>query len=326
MEFSSSNIRSWSRMGSAGTFGVAMDDLANTMPALAVLTADLKSYSGLSDFAKRHPAMFYNVGISEQNMVGVACGMAKEGLVPFATTYASFATTRCLDQVRVGMGYMELPVKLVGLAAGYALGALGATHMACEDVAIMRAIPNIVILSPADCTETVKALHAAALCPRPVYVRLSGGLRNPPVYKSDFDYKIGQANWVKQGDDVILIATGTMVGQALRAAKQLEKEHGLSAAVVDMHTIRPLDGDCIRKIGKAGARVVATVEEHSVEGGLGSAIEEFCVQERLPIHVLKIGTAPTFRHANSYGNLLQKEGLDGPQICEAVVARLDSLD
>lgn len=326
MEFSSSNIRSWSRVGSAGTFGVAMDDLAKSMPELAVLTADLKSYSGLSGFAEKHPDMFYNVGISEQNMVGMACGMAKEGLVPFATTYASFATTRCLDQVRVGMGYMELPVKLVGLAAGYALGALGATHMACEDIAIMRAIPNIVILSPADCAETVKALHAAARCPLPVYIRLSGGLRNPPVYKSDFMYKLGQANWVAEGEDVILIATGAMVSQALRAAKQLERDRGLSVAVVDMHTIRPLDGDCIRKISRSKARVVATVEEHSVEGGLGSAVEEFCMRERLPIHVLRIGAAPAFRHASSYGYLLQEEGLDGPQICQTVIARLDNLD
>lgn len=319
MEFSSSNIRLWSRMGSAGTFGATMFDLAETTPELAVITADLKSYSGLTDFAVTYSDMFYNVGISEQNMVGIACGMAREGLIPFATTYASFATTRCLDQVRVGMGYMELPVKLVGLAAGYALGALGATHMACEDIAIMRAIPNIAILSPADCAETVKALRAAAKLPCPVYIRLSGGVRNAPVYKSDYEYEIGRANWVRQGDDVVLMATGTMVAQSLRAAKYLEREHGLSTAVVDIHTIRPLDGDCLRKVCNVGARVVATVEEHSVVGGLGSAVEEFCAQEHLSLQILKIGGLPSFCHAASYGDLLQSEGLDGPQICQAVI-------
>lgn len=300
------NIRIWSRLGSCGTFGQAALALPEVEERSVVLTADLCSFSGLDRFRAQYPDKFYNVGIAEQNMVGIAAGLAREGFVPFATTYAAFASLRSADQVKACMGYMGLGVKLVGLASGYSVGVLGPTHMCLEDIALMRAIPNIVILSPADCTATAKATLAAAKMNAPIYLRLTGGMNNPIVYQEDFCFEIGRAITLRKGTDVSIIATGSMVHVALKAAEQLA-EINLSAEVVDMHTIRPLDIEAVEQ--SCSKKLLVTVEEHSIIGGLGSAIAEtLALKKSRPPHLI-CGTRGSYPHAGDYTFLLEEDGL-----------------
>ena len=314
--FTPANIRTWSMLGSCGAFGMAALDLPDIDDKTVIVTADLCSFSGLERFRTRFPDRLYNVGIAEQNMIGVAAGLTKEGFNVFATTYATFASTRSCDPVRVHMGYMGFGIKLVGLTAGLSVGILGATHMSIEDVAIMRAIPNMTVLSPADCTETVKATLAAARHDGPVYLRLTGGMNNPVVYKEDYDFQIGKAISLRQGDDITIIATGTMVYQALEAAKILEAK-GLSAAVIDMHTIKPLDTGLL-DTAFTSSKLIVTVEEHSVIGGLGGAVAEYkSTKQNAPVQ-LTIGIEDFFPHAGDYAHLLEKCGLTSVQIARKI--------
>lgn len=323
MEFSSRNIRTWSRLGSCGAFGAAAIELGAVKQDLAVLTADLCFYSGLGHFKKSYPDRLYNVGIAEQNMIGVAAGMAKEGMNVFATTYATFASTRCCDQVRVSMGYMKLPIKLVGLTSGLSVGILGGTHISCEDVAILRAIPNITILSPADTTETVKAVLAAADYNEPVYLRLSGGLNNPVVYEQDYSFEIGKGIELRQGKDIALIATGTMVFTALKAAEELEKT-GISCRVIDIHTIKPLDERLVKSCIQC--KLIVTMEEHSIIGGLGSAVAELLSGEKNCPPQEIIGIDDEFKHAAEYGYLISEYGLDVMSVVERVRQKYERAD
>lgn len=316
MDFKPANLKLWSRLGSCGAFGAACNEIAENDENFSVLTADLCFYSGLDRFSQKYPDKLYNVGIAEQNMVGVAAGMASEGMNVFATTYATFATTRCLDQVRVNMGYMQLPVKLVGLTAGLSVGILGATHMSNEDLAIIRSIPNITVLSPADTTETVKAVLAAAKMDCPVYLRLSGVMGSPLVYQGDYDFEAGRAITLREGTDIAVIATGTMVAESLKAADILA-ERGLSVKVVNMHTIKPIDCEAVKAC--CNCRMIVTVEEHSVVGGLGSAVSEVLadIADRPPQHML--GISDNYEHAAEYGTLIEKYGLTPQAIAEKIL-------
>lgn len=311
IDYSSMNIKIWSKLGSCGAFGQAALSLPEINDKIVMLTADLCTFSGLDRFKTMYPDYLFNLGIAEQNMVGVAAGFAKEGYIPFATTYATFASMRSADQIKVNMGYMNLPIKLVGLTTGFSVGILGATHMSLEDISVIRSIPNIILLSPADCTATVKATLAAAQINAPVYLRLSGAMNNPIVYKEDFDFEIGKAITLKEGDDVTIIATGSMVYNSLKAAEILQ-EKGISAKVIDMHTIKPLDTAAIAECLQY--KLIVSVEEHSVYGGLGSAIaENLSLQKHRPPHLI-IGTEGEYPHAASYSYLLEQAGLTPEKI------------
>lgn len=306
ISYTSANIRTWSRLGSCGAFGLAALELAEIDDKMVALTSDLCFYSGLDRFKIKYPDKFYNVGIAEQNMVAVAAGMAKEGFHPFATTYATFASTRSCDQVRVNMGYMKMGVKLVGLTSGLSVGILGATHISMEDIAIMRSIPNITILSPADCTETVKATIAASSFPGPVYLRLTGGMGNQIVYREDYDFVIGKSITLKTGKDIAIIATGTMVYLSLEVANLLEQE-GISCRVIDMHTIKPLDKEVVLKACET--ELLVTIEEHNIIGGLGGAVAECKAEVRNAPPQLIIGISDSYGKAGEYSYLLKQCGL-----------------
>lgn len=310
-EYNSRNARTWSMLGACGTFGMAAAELAENDEDFAVVTADLCFFSGLDRMKEKHPDKLYNVGIAEQNMIGVAAGMVKEGMNVFTTTYASFASTRVLDQVKVNMGYMKLPIKLVGLTSGYSVGILGATHMSVEDIAIMRTIPDMVVLSPADCTETMKCIHAAYHSKSPVYIRLTGTQRTPIVYSEDYEFTIGKPVVLKEGTDVTFFATGTMVAETLKAVKALEAE-GISCSVLDIHTIKPLDAETIKKY--ANSKLIVTVEEHNVIGGLGSAVAEVLCKEKEKAPQLMIGIEDFYPHAANYEHLMELSGLTADSI------------
>jgi transketolase len=303
-------------LGSCGAFGMAALELPDLDSTTVIVTADLCSFSGLERFRAKFPDRLYNVGIAEQNMIGVAAGLTKEGFNVFATTYATFASTRSCDPVRVNMGYMGFGIKLVGLTAGLSVGILGATHMSIEDVAIMRAIPNLTVISPADCTETVKATLAIARHDGPVYLRLTGGMNNPAVYKDDYDFRIGKAITLREGEDITIIASGSMVYQSLEAAKLLAAQ-GISATVIDMHTIKPLD-TTVLDAAFVRSKLIVTVEEHSVIGGLGSAVAEYKSSKKNSPVQLIIGIEDHFPHAGDYGYLLEKCGLTAPQIAQKI--------
>ena len=320
IDFTPINIRTWSMLGTCGAFEQAAMCFPEIDERIVVLTSDLCTFSGLDRFKAKFPDRLYNFGIAEQNMVGVAAGFAKEGLIPFATTYAAFASMRCADQVKVNMGYMGFPIKLVGLTAGYAVGSLGATHMCLEDIAIMRAMPNVVVLSPADCTSAVKATIAAAKCDKPVYLRLSGGMNNPVVYKGDFEFEIGKAIVLREGTDISLIATGSMVHVALKAADMLAAQ-GVSVEVVDMHTIKPIDAAAIKRA--CAKRLIVTLEEHSKIGGLGAAVAEtLALCPDRPLQLI-LGTEDRYPHAAPMSSLHLEQGLVPEAVAERIIGTLN---
>jgi len=316
VEITSSNARQWSRLGSRGIFGQAILAVAEKYPQMIVMSADLGNSSGLDRFKKTYPDQFLNIGIAEQNMIGVASGLAKEGYNVFATSFAPFISMRAAEQIRMNLGYMEMNVKAVAIGSGVSMAFLGNSHYGIEDVAVMRAIPNITVVSPADCAEIFKVVEAAARFNGPMYIRLTGAVNNPPVYTEDYDFEIGRAITLKEGSDVNIIACGTMVYESLEAAKILEGQ-GLSVGVMNMHTIKPLDSEALKRvIGKS--KVLVTVEEHSIIGGLGSAVAEHICQFKNMPPQLRLGLPDAFGSTADYRYLLEKYDLVGPKIANNI--------
>lgn len=275
IEYNKRNFRSWSIMGiNPAIWSVAFADVADRKENVAVITADLARYSGLERIMNMYPERFYNVGIAEQNMVGIAAGLAMQGTQVFMTTYAPFMSFRCADQVRHLMGNLNLNIKAIGSAAGLSAGLSGSSLLAINDIALMRSIPNMVVLQPADCTEAVKLTLAMAESSSPTYMRFCGATRIPAVYESDYAIEIGKAVVIKKGERIAFIASGTdVVSNALRAAEAIEKKFGLKPTVVNMHTIKPMDRDSLINLADNHS-VVVTLEEHNIIGGLGSAVAE----------------------------------------------------
>lgn len=316
IQFDSKNARIWSRLGPSGVVGTAALEMAENIPEVLMLTADLCFFSGLERFKNQYPDKIYNFGIAEQNMIGAAGGLAKEGFIPFTSTYASFCCSRCADQVRVNMAYMKLPIKMIGLTAGYGAGILGATHMSVEDIAFMRALPNITVISPADCGEIIKCMIAAAKTKEPTYIRLTGPINTPIIYKENYDFEIGKAISLRKGNNICFIATGSMVSQALKAAEILE-EKGISCSVINMHTIKPLDIEAIYKASD-NHNLLVTIEEHSVHGGLGSAVSEVLIQKKEHAPLVIVGIEDMFVKPGEYQYQIEQSGLTGKQIAERI--------
>jgi transketolase len=319
LEITSSNARNWSRLGSRGVFGQAILALAENRPDLMVLSADLGNSSGLGRFKQTYPDQFINVGIAEQNMIGVAAGLAKEDFTVFATSFAPFLAMRASEQIRMNMGYMNINVKAVAIGSGISMAFLGNSHYGIEDAAVMRSIPNITVVSPADCAEIVKCVYAAADFDGPMYIRLTGAPNNPMVYTEEYEFVIGKAITLREGTDITIIANGTMVYQSLEAAKLLEAQ-GISATVVNMHTIKPLDTAVIDK-AVASSKLIVTVEEHSVIGGLGGAVAEYKTGLRNAPPQLTIGLPDHFGKTAEYGYLLDYYGLVAEKIAQNIAAK-----
>lgn len=317
MNINETTMKIWSRIGSRAAFGLAAVELGKTVDDMMILTADTSTSAGLERFKKTFPDKFLDVGIAEQNMMGIATGIASEGIKVVTATFAPFQTMRCCEQIRVNLGYMGQNVCMVGLASGIVLGNLGYTHCCIEDVGIMRSIPGITIISPADCGETVKATLAAIHHKESVYIRLTGGTNNHSVYKDDYNFEIGKANTLREGNDITIIAAGTMVHESLEAADILSKK-GISATVIDMHTIKPLDTSVIEKACEL-SKLIITVEEHNVIGGLGSAVAEYKAGlKKSPPHLI-LGIPDKYGEAGDYRYLLEKHGLTAKQIAEKIV-------
>ena len=320
MKITGKENKQWSRLGSRATYGQAILMLAEKLDNLMVLSADLGNSSGLDRFKATYPDKFLNIGIAEQNMIGVAAGLAKEGSVVFASSFAPFITMRAAEQVRMNMGYMDLNIKTVAIGSGVSMSFLGNSHFGLEDAAIMRSIPNMTVVSPADCAEIVKTVFAAAEYPHPMYIRLTGAVGFPVVYEDDYDFQIGKAVEIKAGTDVSIVATGSMVYESLEAAKILQ-EVGISVSVLNMHTIKPIDTIALDNLIHKG-KTIFTIEEHSITGGLGSAVAEYVSSIPDSPVVNRIGLPDEFVITAEYRYILEKYGLVGSHIANTIKEKI----
>ena len=316
MEFNRINIRTWSMLGARRTFGTVMDLYASEFEHVFVMSGDLLSSSGLDRFIKNHPDKFKSVGIAEQNMIGIASGLAANGIVPFVTSFSPFITGRCYDQIRMHCGYMHHNVKLVGLAAGIGVGIQGNSHYGLDDVALMRAIPGMTIVEPADSTEVAKAVKAVYDYDGPVYLRLIGEAGSPIVNMTDYDFEIGKSITLREGGDVTIVSSGTMVYQSLQAAKILSEKH-VECKVVNMHTVKPIDTVALDAIS---TKLVVVIQEANVIGGLGSAVAEYLSTKKNCPQISIVGINDCFPHAGSYKYMLANLGLDAEHIAERILS------
>lgn len=317
MEINSRNARSWSRMGQRAVYGLKMLEVVEENPDVYVLSGDLGRSSGLLRVMTTYPERFLNAGIAEQNLIGVSAGLAKEGLVPFASSFAPFITHRCADQVRMNMGYMHLNIKTVGLASGVSMSGHGNSHYGVDDLSFMQTIPGMVILSPCDCSQLIKCIDAAVAYEGPVYLRLTGEPGIPTVYAEDFELEIGKSITLREGEDVLIIATGSQVHTSLSAADILN-EKGISAKVVDMHTIKPLDTSVLDGLSSK-CKLVVTVEEHGVKGGMGSMVAQYAANKGGLPKILNIGLPEEYLKPGSYAYMLDKYGLTAEKIVEKII-------
>ncbi|MBV1921757.1 MAG: transketolase [Pseudomonadales bacterium] len=321
IEINKKNARTWSRIGVRASYGMALLEAAKEDTSVLAMSADLGRSSGLNQFISKFPDQFVNAGIAEQNMIGVAAGMAREGFSVFASSFAPFISMRASEQVRMNLGYMNIPVKLVALGSGLSMGFLGNSHYGLEDAAVMRAIPGLTVVSPADCAEVFKVIRASINYPHPVYIRLTGGVNNPMVYQDDYEFEFGKAVCVKEGSDLCIVATGSMVAIAITVANEIEALKGMSVKVVNMHTLKPLDEKCLSELFCESPTIVS-LEEHSVVGGLGSAISEFKSRENYLARHISIGIEDCYVKAGDYQYALAEAGLTKDKIISNILSKL----
>ena len=319
MNINERNIKIWSTIGARATLGIAALELAKEIDNLMVLTCDVSTSAGLDRFRKTYPEKYLDLGIAEQNMIGVAAGLASENFNVITTTFAPFQTMRCCEQIKVNLGYMGQRICMVGIASGLALGTFGYTHCCIEDVGILRSIPGMIIISPADSLETVKALEAAVKSKNPSYLRLTGSSNNPIVYNKDYEFEIGKSITLKEGKDITIFCSGAMVHQSLEAAKILETKK-VSSKIVNMHTIKPIDKLAIEEA--CDSSLIVSVEEHNVIGGLGSAISEYKSSLNQSPKQLFLGIKDTYSKGGNYKFLQEKHRLTPEKIVEDILLNI----
>ena len=309
------NVKLLSMAGQGGSaFGIGLMNLIQEHPEIMVLSSDMSTPAGLDKFKAVYPYRFMNVGIAEQNMIGIAAGLADEGYKPICVAQACFITMRSFEQIRQYCGYMGIPMVLVGIGSGLSLQYMGNTHYALEDLALMRTIPGMTVVAPCDSLEALKSLETAVVHDGSVYIRLYGGTGIPAVYREDYQFEFGKAVSLREGSEIQIISTSSMVGNALKVADELEDE-GVSASVVNMHTLKPLDESVIDK----NKKLIVTIEEHREIGGLGSAVESVLSgQSNAPV-LYKIGIKDQFSSVGSYQFLLEQTGLDVKSIKHSII-------
>ncbi len=295
-------------------YGKALVELGRQNGRVVVLDADLSKSTKTAEFARVFPERFFNVGVAEQNLIGTAAGLAAAGKIPFASTFAVFATARAFDQIRNSVAYTGLNVKIAATHAGVTVGEDGGSHQSVEDIALMRSLPNMTVFVPADEAETFGAVRAAAGMEGPVYIRL-GRAGVPPVHGENFRFVTGRAVMLREGGDVAIIAAGIMVSAALEAAAALAAD-GIEARVLSMHTVKPLDAGAVVAAAKETGALV-TAEEHGIMGGLGGAVCEVVCAE-CPVPVRRLGIPDVFGESGAPGELLEKFGLTSAGIVRAV--------
>jgi transketolase len=303
-------------MATTELYGNALAALAEKHPDIVGITADLAKSTKIGVLGEKYPDRLYNMGIAEQNMMGVAAGMALGGLTPFVTTFATFASMRACEQIRTDICYQNLNVKVIGTHAGVSFGTAGTTHHCTEDLGIMRTMANLTILCPADGMETVNALEAAYAYKGPVYIRINRGYDKPVYTSTDYPFEIGKAITLHEGSDMTIIACGAAVFRAREAAKILEKSDGIRVRVLNMHTIKPLDTDAVLKAVKDTRRII-TVEDHNIIGGLGSAVADVIAESGKGCAFKKLGIPDIFSIIGLQEDIMAYYGYDENGILKA---------
>ena len=303
-----------SKIATRDAYGKALVKLGDINNNVVVLDADLSKSTKTYDFGKTYPDRFFNMGIAEQNLIGAACGFATAGKIPFASSFAMFASGRAFEIIRNSVCYPNLNVKICATHAGITVGEDGASHESVEDISIMRSIPNMTVLVPADGVEAEKMIFEVANVYGPTYVRL-GRSAVDTIFTEDYKFEIGKGTVLTEGDDVSIIACGIMVNEAIKASEELKKE-GINVRVINMSTIKPIDKELIIKSAKE-TKVVVTAEEHSITGGFGSAVSEVLVEE-CPTILKRVGIKDVFGDSGNPNDLLEKYGLTYKDIISSV--------
>lgn len=303
-------------------YGEALVELGEKNELVVALDADLAHATQTALFGERFKDRFFNLGIAEQNMMGVAAGLSLCGFIPFASTFAIFGAGRAFEQIRNSICYPKLNVKIAVTHGGVTVGEDGASHQAIEDISLMRSLPNMTVIVPCDAIETKKAVFAAADIEGPVYIRIARPVA-PIITKEEDNFEIGKAKVLKEGKDISIFATGLMVAKALEAAATLE-DRGIDATVINIHTIKPLDEELILKeVAKTGK--VVTVEEHTILGGLGSAVAEVLVEKGMKAKMKRIGIEDTFGQSGDPEQLLEHYGLSARNIVKVAEEMVENL-
>lgn len=300
-------------------FAQTLEELAATDREVVVVTSDSRGSGKLVAYGQKFPAQLVEIGIAEQNLVGVSAGLASAGKKAFAVSPACFLTARALEQIKNDVAYSDNPVKLIGISAGVSYGALGSTHHSLHDFAVLRAINNLVIAAPADNYETIEAIKLAASTNHPIYLRF--GKKVMPKLPGDQPFEFGKGRIIKEGSDIALMATGETVYPALQAAELLEQENNISAMVISMHTIKPLDHALLASAAKK-CKAMITVEEHSVNGGLGEACASFLLQNNLPLPFKIMGIPDEYTVTGSQAEIFEHYGISKTGIAKEAVTLL----
>lgn len=309
-----SNFKELAKLGSRKIIGLGLEAAYKINQKMVFLYADVGSRFNLEQFKERGN-LCLNVGIAEQDMIGIAAGMAHEGIVVFAASYAPFIIGRAFDQIKAAIGEMNLPIKLIGAPSGLSSGDLGNLSTCIDDIAMMRTIPNLVIVSPADCLEAVKCIQTAAETQYPMYIRITGGKYLTPIYQEDYLFVLGKAVPLRHGEKLLVISTGAVTAQVLEAVDRL-REKGKKVAVLNMHTIKPLDTQTLDSY--LSFETFVTVEEHNIYGGLGSAIAEYLAAKKNSPILYQLGIADCYFAADHYENLLEEAGLSSDRIYQTL--------
>lgn len=305
------------KLSTAEYYGKALCELGREHPEIVALTADLGKSTKIGMFGEEFPDRFFNVGIAEQNMFGVAAGMAKAGLIPFLSTFSTFASLRSADQLHTDICYQNVSAKVIATHSGTSFGQAGSTHHAICDMAVTRSLPNLTVICPADGMETVNAVRAAYETPGPFYIRINRGFDRVLYPNTDYGFEVGKAVTLHEGSDITVIACGSCAFQALQAANFLDSSDGLKVRVLNMHTIKPLDKEAIEKAVMDTRRII-TVEDHSVIGGLGSAVAETVVEFGKGCAFKKLGIQDQFAPIGLHEDIMSILGIDSNGIIDAV--------
>lgn len=314
------NVKLLSMAGQGGSaFGITLMELMKERDDIMVLSADMSTPAGLDKFKAAYPDHFMNVGIAEQNMIGIAAGLADEGYKVICVAQACFITMRCFEQVRQYAGYMGIPMILIGIGSGLSLQYMGNTHYALEDIALMRTIPGMTVIAPCDALEACKALESAIDNNGSTYIRFFGGTGVPSVHSDNIDFELGKAIKLREGNDVAILACGSMVKQAIGVADSLS-EQGIGAEVIDVHTINPFDNAIIDKC--KDKKLIVTIEEHRLTGGLSSVISEKMKEKQISKATLNIGVDNNYPLPGSYSYMLEQCGLSVEKITNSIINKI----
>ena len=310
-------IKLWASLGMRASFGMIAMDLAEKYPELIITTSDVSTSAGLDRYKNKFPDQYVDVGIAEQNLIGVSTGLSSEGFKVISTTFSPFQTLRCAEQIKVNLGYMKQKICMVGLASGLVLGNLGFTHCSIEEIGLLRSIPNISIVVPSDPFELFKVLYEAMNYKNSLYIRLTAGANTKIINSKNYKFKIGKAVELVSGENVAIVSCGNILGNCIDAALLLKKNK-INCSVINMHTIKPIDKNKIVEISKK-YRLVITVEEHNIIGGLGSAVAEVLSDEASSTKLVRLGVNDQYSSGGSYEYLKHIYGLSVQKIIRTVL-------